>query len=283
MNEVEVDSHQLECTLSCIKQEILSRGKPVFIVSDIDDTLANTYHYDSQRQIHVPHISGNLITHAQHLQRPLLLATGRPNTDPVVASVWLLLSKPILPIIVENGGAIFHPTTNDIQVLITSEQTKLLNKAKKLVLQKISSTLSISHDDEIHIDKSRLTSIEIRIQNHITKVGSSIVHTEAAKILQDSFDPSQLVAISSGSSVSIHTPDISKGVATLAVLSQLGVQRTEITLLALGDNHNDSSLFSIADISVGVGKDTFGQAQFVCPFGETTSAAILKLIAECDI
>jgi len=283
MNELEVNSPQLESTLMCVKREIIKRGKPILVVSDIDDTLANTYNFDSLLLSHIPHITDEIVMNAKKLQLPLLLATGRPNTDPAVSNVWRLLSKPNYPIVVENGGAIFNPETGNVQLLATSKQIELINETKQIVSNSLARVLTASHEDEISIDTSRLTSIEIRIQNKQTKIGSPLTHAVAARILQNIFDPTRLVAISSGSSVSIHSPEISKGAAILTELSQLGIQRKEITLLALGDNINDSSLFSISDVSVGVGKDTIGLAQFVCPFGEITSAAILRLVKDFNI
>lgn len=278
MTEQEARSRMISELQIQVKNEILQLGKPVFVVSDIDDTLANAYHFDSLLQVHIPHITDSILRGAQNLPFPLLLATGRPAHDSVVSSVWRLLSKPTMPIIVENGGAIFHPETQTLKILATRQQIESLEQVTHMLSPLQLLPQNGLEENELLIDMTRKTSIEIRIQNKITKIGNPDMHSEAASILQSIVSSLHLEAVSSGSSVSIHAPEITKGAAVLLFLSQAGIRRDAVTLLSMGDNLNDLSLFSIADISVGVGEKTRGHAQFVCPLGELASTGVLSTI-----
>lgn len=271
-------------TLAKLAECIENAGKPVVVVSDLDDTLSNSYRFDEKLQTHIPFIRAETVDAAQQLKNPILIATGRPIHDLVVPMAWRRLSRPPMPIIAENGGIIFRPDQNTfIETHPSSIEDNPLNSLGvdlESHIEQLRERGIINATMEANTDRTRKTSIELRIQDKLTKVGSPLVHKEVADFLHPLMIDHHLIAISSGSSVSIHVPEISKGDSVLRVLESL---RNDIFLVALGDNKNDTSLFEISDFGIGVGQDTIGLCDVTCLGGEAVSLAVLQKINELTI
>lgn len=274
----------LDQMLVTLTERIENDGKPVVVVSDLDDTLSNTYRFDEKLQTHIPLLRTEIVDAAQQLKNPILIATGRPIHDLVVPMAWQHLSRPPMPIIAENGGIIFRPDQNTFiethPPLIKNNPFRPLSVDLESHIEQLREHGIINATMEANIDRSRKTSIELRIQDKLTKVGNPLVHKEIADFLHPLMIDHHLVAITSGSSVSIHVPEISKGDSILRVLESL---RNDIFLVALGDNKNDTSLFEISDFGIGVGQDTIGLCDITCLGGEIISLAVLQKINELTL
>jgi HAD superfamily hydrolase (TIGR01484 family) len=291
----------IEQTIATLGERIKRSGKSVIAVSDIDGTLASTHTFDHELQLHTPHLRDELIAVCRILAsrssidlHPLLIATGRPDSDPSVIRTWQLLSAPPMPIIGENGGTIIFPQFNDGQSPASHKIVHTARNDELIKLLEISTDLPIlvnllhqnsivPIDHEILVDHSRKTSLEIRIQNKITKVGSSLIHGASSLFLREKIGNSKLSVISSGSSVSIHPATISKGNAVLQVIDNLGIDRNKLFIVGIGDADNDESLFQIADLGIGVEEATIGKSEITCLGGEDTTIAVIKAIGEIII
>lgn len=270
-----------EQMLNAFRERVNISGKPIVLISDLDGTLASTHTFDNLLKVHVPNLKRELVESSQLLRIPLLIATGRSCNDPSIKTTWELLSRPPMPIIGENGGLIINPATNEVRPTasateINSLKEIALNLESSLRLLRASSIVPSSH--EILIDNTRLTSIEIRIQERDTKVGSPKIHQESGVFLKNTIGRNSISVICSDSSVSIHPSSISKGNTARMVLESLGIDRSKIFIVALGDADNDQSLFNFADLGIGVGPSTIGKSEVTCLGGEKTSIAIIKAI-----
>lgn len=288
MKETEISPSimSIEQTLFTLTERINLSHKPVLVISDLDGTLADTHFYDHDLNVHTPIINSDLALDTCRLSVPLLVATGRPDNDPTVKQVWKQLSRPPMPIIGENGGVIIDPSDNSIIPAINSKElialTETLSNLPDIV-SLLHQRLIVPNIHEILIDNTRKTSIEIRIQDKISKVGSPLIHQESANFLRKNIISNHLVIVCSDSSVSIHPLSISKGNAVHHVISSLALDRSELFIVALGDADNDRSLFEMADIGIGVGMSTIGKSEITCLGGEKTSREVIKAISKLHI
>ena len=286
--------------LCILSERIMASGKPVMVVSDLDETLANTYVFDENTNTHVPQFRPELVAAAAQLPRPLILATARPMNDPTVLHAWEQISGKFSPVVVENGGVIFHPQKSTfIQMTIGDMETffqinphadpKSLGELRALLPEHIDMLREcgiISDNQEVNIDVNRKTSIEIRIQDKKTKEGNPDTHKQVAMVFQNLVTDHKLQAITTGSSVSIHAPAICKGDAVMQALfktsplQKIHWERNDVFLITLGDNENDASLFQIADLSIGVSRHTLGLSNITCSGGELVALAALQKIVE---
>lgn len=280
----------LDAVVQVTERKIRKQGKPVMIVSDIDDTLTHTHVFSVEHNTHIPQFSPDMVAATQNLPRPLVLATGRPMHDPAVLATWRQLSGKFTPLIVENGGIIFHPPQFEISPKAGNPEK--LAEVKESLSEQISLLREqniIQDEEEVIFDTNRKTSIEVRIQNIATKKGNAATHKEVAKHIQHILLPHNLIAVTSGSSVSIHAPDIQKGetavhaLFNISPLNKFHLNRKDVFLITLGDNENDFSLFDIADLGIGVSALTLGHSDLTCVHGAEVSLEIIKKVGEIGI
>jgi hydroxymethylpyrimidine pyrophosphatase-like HAD family hydrolase len=294
----------LDQTLQILEQRIVKAGKHVIVASDIDDTLTNTHVFDEKKGIHMPQFHPDLIKTAKRLPIPLILATGRPMHDPAVLLSWEQLSGKLTPIVVENGGIILHPPWSTFLQMVVEDAGMLfqinpkagdltvLKQIQKLFpdcIESLRMSGIITDHHEVTLDTNRKTSIEVRIQDITTKTGTPETHKLVASFLGPLLAEHSLVAVTSGSSVSIHAPNIRKGDAVRHILFDFSPfeehpwNHSDVFIVTLGDNENDTSLFEIADLGIGVSSHTQGLSDITCPGGEKTALAVLQKIVEVSL
>lgn len=277
------ECHSVTEICNILAHQLHTVTKPIVIASDLDETLCNTYIFDAQTNTHVPQLRQEMVDVAKKLPIPILIATGRSTSDPTTAFVWGKLSRHPFPIIGENGGVIFYPQSGKKEILCDTRHIQILQDIQKNVpffIQKLRQEHIAQDEDEIFFDTNRKTSIEVRIQHRETKKGNETTHHEASLLFQELLNINEIIAISSGSSVSIHSPSIDKGHAIEHVLTSLVMPRKDVFLITLGDNRNDEKLFHIADISVGVGMETKKFADLWCSEGEWASQRVIETVLQ---
>ncbi|MBU1323274.1 hypothetical protein KKE75_04425, partial [Patescibacteria group bacterium] len=114
----EISLEQLNDKLKSILIDAHHRGLEPMVFSDFDNTLCDHYVFDPQSNIHLPQINPEISRLAKGTS--LFIATARFTDVPAVTTVAQQLhpggwfNKPIIN---ENGGIIFFPSTGEKQIL----------------------------------------------------------------------------------------------------------------------------------------------------------------------
>lgn len=210
---------------------LIPADKKIALASDFDETICNMYTYDGISSTHLPVLSQELVIQAERIKSPLLIATSRSPKDEKfwqVASV--LLGKRNLPVICENGSVIFFP--NDVSrkttSLLSEHQHRELNKLQAEVPNIRLNGRFANQGAEVLIRNHRMTTIDFRIQNKITKVGMPELYEDLLNFIESQYDLDGFTAVSSLNSLSIQPKNNNKLTGVEKALEALGLKRSDI-------------------------------------------------------
>lgn len=130
-------------------------------------------------------------------------------------------------------------------------------------------------DRELLIKSSRIATIEMRIQ-HMSGVGDPSLYEELAQMLVGRFDLSNLDLVSSNNSLSVQPRGINKGTAFLQALAAMGIERSSLFVIGLGDAPNDREIFEQADLGFAVRKGAKAHADLVVDEGDRTTLLVMQ-------
>ena len=270
----EISLEQLNERLKSILIDAHNRGLEPMVFSDFDNTLCDNYVFDPLTNNHLPQINPEISRLAKGAS--LFIATARFADDPAVTTVAQQLhpggwfNKPMIN---ENGGIIFFPSTGKKEILAPIGFLDELTGLK----EKFDTQPPLSIPGQSLFTKLGETVLWLRMQDQDGN-GQPEFHQRLAWAIKDKIDRKKFQVTSGGSSVIIQSPETSKKLAFLTLLNQLSIDRLKTFVIGLGDAPNDEPIFQASDFAIGVKSQTFGYVNEVCPFGEQTALEVLKVI-----
>lgn len=242
------------------------------VLSDFDETMCSSYGYDVTSKTHWPNIDRQILSEARRMQSPLFIATSRSSNESVVRTACAsLVAHRDLPIICENGAVLFFPAKGEEIVLATDEQMQQIDEIKGNIFQ----VGYYFRNRELLIKNNRIATIEMRIQ-HMSGVGDPTLYGELAQMLLRRLDLTNLDLVSSNNSLSIQPRGINKGTAFLQALVMMGLERSSLFVIGLGDAPNDREIFEQADLGIGVRKGAKAHADLVVDEGDRATLLVMQ-------
>jgi len=227
---------------------IKSNRKPVIILSDFDNTLCDTSTFDPKTNDHSPLLDAELVKLAT--KKPLVVATGRRANHTWLPTMWTSgLVHPVIPIIAENGGVLNVLHQDGLVEHALLAPTDQINDLKVWATD-----IAVQHQTELGKKvaiKQGLSALVMRVQNEAGESPRQDQRT-LLQFLGSAGLPEAFVAIHSGNSLTLQPKGIDKARAFREVLNGLGIERSEIQVIGVGDSANDEAIFEEADVSVGV-------------------------------
>lgn len=275
------DQEILTQTHQKIQERLRRNSKSVFILSDLDDTLCGEHVFIPTVEEHIPVFSKEF--RHEVLQHTLIVATGRLTKEKTIPLLWQTgIVHPCIPIITENGGAVIFPTTKEVRVLTKEfEGTTLL--LERLIVELEKHLLPMLPTDQQLVTKLGSSIAVLRLQNN-QGVGQPQFQAWLCQKIKDApfvLNSSQLLDFSirnTRSSVTIQHKDTSKGKAFEVTLKEMGISRSDIFVIGMGDAENDKEIFESADLSIGMSEQVRSMSEFCIPNGSNTIVQTLKLI-----
>lgn len=266
-----------------------SRGKPIQLVSDFDETLCSRYLFSKQWQTHVPHIKTELVKEAKQLINPICIATARASTELVSWVIWNNLSGTPMPLIAENGAVLVWPAAKitekpKVKILATNEQTEIMNEIQQKLQNGRLSDLRVSTNHEVVLRPGRVATVEVRAQEIQSKKGTPNDYDAITHQLREMFASylSFIDIVSSGSSLGIQPRGLNKELGIRAALACAEINLADVFLVGIGDNKNDGPLFNLVrqngGLTIGVRQETEGLVDFVSEGGDESALQILRTI-----
>lgn len=135
-----------------------AKGRPVQVVSDFDETLANTYVFSGKWNTHVPKIRADLSEEAEGLINPICLATARTPSEPVSWVMWQRSSRLPMPLVGENGAVLVWPSEKitqpaKIEALASPEQSEALRQIQKELQNGLINRLKVPTGHEVVVSR----------------------------------------------------------------------------------------------------------------------------------
>ena len=240
--------------------------KPVLLMSDFDMTLASRYVFSEVWQTHVPIIDTHLVTTLHNGSTSISSATARGALEPVSWMIGHTLLPNNIPLVVENGGALLwnRPSVSSepsIELLITDDEALDIATLHHDLNSMLSEMPGVAKGHSVRLRSHRVASVEIRAEHRETHSGTPEDYIAISEFLIDSF-PTILDHFSittTGSSLTIEPKSVNKRTGILAALSQANIDVQSVFTLGIGDNKNDTPIFSLArelgGIAIGVSKE----------------------------
>lgn len=267
-----------------LNQLLTDRDKKLVIVSDFDDTLVSNYRYNPIRKAHCPVLRKEIRSAISLLKSkfsiPLIICSARGVNDRVIKTISDLCHNPV---VIENGGAIYFK--NKVQLLITKQEQKTVQKIKKMIKNNLRSLNDILPNNkmELLVRLDRGSDIEFRIQH---SGGKGLNNSELnlydelndrlMEIIKDKRNRFRITF--TGSSLSIRLSRISKVSGLSTVFKLLKLKRETVNIIALGDNENDKELMSFADYATSVGQDKIKNSDLHLGDGEKGALTLFNYL-----
>jgi len=266
-----------------------TKGRPIQVVSDFDETQASTYIFSGRWNTHVPKIRTDLSEEAQRLINPMCLTTARTPSEPVSWVMWHKLSKLPMPLVAENGAVLVWPSEKitqpaEVEILASPEQSETLRQIQKELQDGLIGKLRVPAGHEVVLRPGRVATVEIRAQEVTTKMGTPDDYIALAGQLASLFpEPmSQIDIVSSGSSLGMQPKGVSKELGIIRALIRSGIETDNAFLVGMGDNSNDEPLFNFVKqnggLTIGVRPSVGNACDFVFNGGDEISTRVLKII-----
>ncbi len=189
---------------------------------------------------------------------PVALATGNVLAFAEAAAVLLGTSGPL---IAEDGGVVFDPSTGQEHVLGDRVEVDRALAALERAFGPLEQTRS---------SPARLTGITLKHTNPVE---------DFSKVLQDAGSP--IIAVDSGFAIHLRSPDVNKGNALRKISSITKIPLAEIA--AIGDGPNDVEMLQTAGLSFAVANSVEEAKRASThvtnlPYGKGVAEAIDKIL-----
>ncbi len=266
------------------------RHKPQIFLCDFDMTLAHVYAFSPTWQTHVPVLDHELVSMLTVPDQLLCIATARGAREPVSWVIGHRLLDPKVPLVVENGAALLWNRTAlskppAIELLITDQEATLIEQLGRDIQSVIHTIPAVSKDHAVLMRPNRVASIELRAEHKNTHHGTPQEYGNISDFLLTQFPEIEtLCTISTtGSSLTIEPKSADKKAGILAAMKRAHIDTAVVFPIALGDNRNDTPLFTLAremgGIAIGVSTDVDKSAcDLVFEAGEATTKQIVQHI-----
>ena len=277
----------LDSLESKIATKLEGNHKHIIVLSDLDETLTNHYTFDPGTNNHFPILSPEMLSAAGGHKR-IIIATARLANDPVIPMIHEQLQMPsLIPIIAEDGGAIVCQDSLNrfialsVPALLKSENFNQIPTTLDKIHNHLTNNPLHINNQNIFISKG-LTILKVRAQNNQGQ-GNPETHTILADMLTKHVSNHLFEIQTTGSSVTVKPKGISKSQGLTAVFDKLTSHfpfvpwHDESFIIGLGDNQNDQSIFSRADLSICVGNKPLN-ADIFCPHGSRASLKVLQTV-----
>lgn len=244
------------------------------ILSDLDGTLCDTYISTDPESGDRHHLLDPEIL-AEAKQIPIIVATQRRAKHTCLPELWRQgLVHSGLPIIAENGGVIVLRDKNDLQLFDQVAKPGSFEMARDWLEHAEHEALEIPHELEL-IKKPGDTMMIARLENEL---GISTLEDQQLLLEQlRSVDlPSGLTVVSSGDSLCIQDETVNKARGFHVALEWLGLKRSELFVIGLGNGLNDAAIFEEADIGIGVSPEVSHLVDIAMNRGPESTKLVLQ-------
>lgn len=229
-----------------------SDERPTIVLSDLDGTLCDTYTFDPETNNHQHAFDPEILTRAQEV--PIVVATQRRAKHSSLPELWNQgLVHPGLPIIAENGGVVVIRKPDNSLGFDRLAPKGTFELARDWLEDAEHNVLEVPEGLQLAV-KPGDTMLIARLQN---EMGQSLPADQEFLLEQlQSVDlPSGLTIVSSGDSLCIQHESVDKGRGFHRALGWLGLERSDVLVIGLGNGLNDEAIFRASDLSVGVSID----------------------------
>jgi hydroxymethylpyrimidine pyrophosphatase-like HAD family hydrolase len=245
------------------------------VLSDFDYTLCDEYSYDKQTQNHLPVVGEDIISAANSVH--LVVATGRRANHPHLPKMWKSGLIPSgVPIIAENGGTLVFEGVKErgFLDLVAAEDVQLLKKNASMALESLD---SLPSGQRLVVKQGR-TFVIARLEDEAGVV-SDRHQMWLENQLKTRFAEDGVQIINSRLSIAMQLRGVNKGDGFLTYLDLLGIKRSHVCVVGMGDADNDTEIFDVSDVRIGFSNIVEDKVDIVTPNGVPDAAPILRLIS----